>query len=244
MNEEIEVLDVEDIPKKENKKLNLIFVIIIIIGLIGLFTVLIKNNQEGKLISISKKLTIENAINDNIDSDIHCVVMYADVEKAIKDFYIRYGEDINSINSIMEESKLKNILSIENYKSDGPEFNTSIDYIKDKKKEVDKYADDLMKICSEEFINNNINNYTKNGYAKKLYSDLVERKKLVGTAEGKYGENKKYKETVDNQFDGIIKILTFLKDNKDNWKIDSNIIKFNKQELLDQYNNIISQYKK
>ena len=30
MNEEIEVLDVEDIPKKENKKLNLIFVIIII----------------------------------------------------------------------------------------------------------------------------------------------------------------------------------------------------------------------
>ena len=144
----------------------------------------------------------------------------------------------------MEESKLLNILSIENYKNDGPEFKSSYEYINKKKKEFDKAIDDLMKISTEEFINSNIDKYSKLGYSKKIYNNITQKKKLIGTMESKYGENKSYKEKVDKQFDGIIKIFDFLKSNKDNWKIDSNIIKFNKSELLDQYNNLISEYKK
>ena len=240
--EKIEVLDKEDIPK--SKIFNKIFIIIIILGIIGLLLVFIKDSQEKKLYSISKDITIDNAINENIDRDLDCIFIYRDIEKALKDYFIRYGKDYNDINSIMEESKLLNILSIENYKNDGPEFKSSYEYINKKKKEFDKAIDDLMKISTEEFINSNIDKYSKLGYSKKIYNNITQKKKLIGTMESKYGENKSYKEKVDKQFDGIIKIFDFLKSNKDNWKIDSNIIKFNKSELLDQYNNLISEYKK
>lgn len=240
--EKIEVLDKEDIPK--TNKINIILICIIIIGLVGVGLVFVRNSQEKKLNTISKELTIDNAINDNIDSNIHTIFIYSKVEKALKDYYIRYGKDYNKINSIMEESELINILSINNYKDDGPEFNVSFDYINKKKKEFDKYIDDLMKISTEEYINSYIEKYTKFGYSKKLYKDIIDRKKLINTLESKYGENKRYKEKVDKQFDGVIETLEFLKENKDNWKIESNVIKFNKSELLEQYNKLISEYKK
>ena len=93
--EKIEVLDKEDIPK--SKIFNKIFIIIIILGIIGLLLVFIKDSQEKKLYSISKDITIDNAINDNIDSDLDCIFIYRDIEKALKDYFIRYGKDYTRV---------------------------------------------------------------------------------------------------------------------------------------------------
>ena len=45
---------------------------------------------------------------------------------------------------------------------------------------------------------------------------------------------------MNNVFNTIINTLNFLKSNQDNWKIENNEIQFSTEELVNQYNYLVS----
>lgn len=61
---------------------------------------------------------------------------YLQVEEALKEYLTARFQNITKISEILNNEKLENILTIDNYKNDGPEFVTTKEYIENTKQEL------------------------------------------------------------------------------------------------------------
>ena len=141
------------------KKIILIVVILLLIagGTIA-YLYMTDMKQEEILIQEVNKISELDLSSDDVDMDIKTKGDYAIVEKAIKDYINEYSNITKATINIMNDEKIEDILSIENYKKDGPDFVET-------KKYVEKWLTIMMIIDiikSDIYINfkgENINEY-------------------------------------------------------------------------------------
>ena len=121
----------EDIKKEKKTKVNkalltillLLLAIVIILGIVF----------GGKIINETKlKKEIKSLSERNIDTDdfsnIQLVTsgQYGIVEKRIKEFYSEYSSLKKEFMNKINDEKIQKILTVENYKKDGPDFVESL----------------------------------------------------------------------------------------------------------------------
>ena len=226
--------------EKKNKKFYIIMTLLIVLLIIGL-TILLNIANEKIL-----RKEVNTVVNENIDSDykINCKSRfgYCDVEEAIKTYMNEYSTRLKEIKNVSTDKTLANILSIDNIKKDGPGFDKSIEYLKSTLSKYDTNVDKLIKMSDKTYLNNYINTYTKSKKYIELYKEIIEDENVYSKVDNSE-ELKKNKENVDNNIKVSIEVLEFLKKNSKNWKIESNIIKFNDYKLLDQYNAYVKKLK-
>ena len=226
--------------EKKNKKFYIIMTLLIVLLIIGL-TILLNIANEKIL-----RKEVNTVVNENIDSDykINCKSRfgYCDVEEAIKTYMNEYSTRLKEVKNVSTDKTLANILSIDNIKKDGPGFDKSIKYLKSTLSKYDTNVDKLIKMSDKTYLNNYINTYTKSKKYIELYKEIIEDENVYSKVDNSE-ELKKNKENVDNNIKVSIDVLEFLKKNSKNWKIESNIIKFNDYKLLDQYNAYVKKLK-
>ena len=226
--------------EKKNKKFYIIMTLLIVLLIIGL-TILLNIANEKIL-----RKEVNTVVNENIDSDykINCKSRfgYCDVEEAIKTYMNEYSTRLKEIKNVSTDKTLANILSIDNIKKDGPGFDKSIEYLKSTLSKYDTNVDKLIKMSDKTYLNNYINTYTKSKKYIELYKEIIEDENVYSKVDNSE-ELKKNKENVDNNIKVSIEVLEFLKKNSKNWKIESNIIKFNYYKLLDKYNAYVKKLK-
>jgi hypothetical protein len=168
---------------------------------------------------------------------------YAIVEKAIKKYLDDYAVLLQDSLKVVKDPTLTSILSYDNYASDGPDFVKSLDYLKNSKESFNKNIDLLLSDLEEDTIKNYINDKTDNQYYIDLYRDLM----LNDDMKDSFSETKELllhsKTQMNNIFDTSSEALTFLVNNKDNWKLEDNQIKFLEEDLYNQYIGILSKIK-
>ena len=226
--------------EKKNKNFYIIMTLLIVLLIIGLTILLNKANEK------ILRNEINTVVNENIDSDykINCKSRfgYCDVEEAIKTYMNEYSTRLKAIKNVSTDKTLANILSIDNIKKDGPNFDKSIEYLKSTLSKYDSNVDKLIKMSDKTYLNNYINTYTKSKKYIELYKEILEEENVYAKVDNSE-ELKKNKENVDNNIKVSIEVLEFLKKNSKNWKIENNIIKFNDHILLDQYNAYVKKLK-
>ena len=226
--------------EKKNKNYYIIMFLIIVLLIIGLTILLNKGNEK-----ILRK-EVNAVVNEKIDSDykISCKSRfgYCDIEEAIKTYMNEYSTRLREIKEISTDKTLVNILSIDNIKKDGPNFDKSFEYLKSTLSKYDTDVDRLIKMSDKAYLNNYIKTYTKSKKYIELYKEIIEDEDVYKKVDNSE-ELKKNKENIDNNIKVSIEILEFLKKNSKNWKIENNIIKFNDYKLLDQYNAYIKKLK-
>lgn len=222
-----------------DKKKKIIYEIIIIslcLLIVSGFLIVRSKIQTNKL----KKEIHEVASLDlgkyKFNKELKCRGSYALVEEAIKTYLSDYTSTLNDVNNIMNDDKLVNMLSVNNYKEDAPEFTNSLEYLNSKEKEYTKKIDFLIKSSDSEYINNYIYKYTKDRRFIKLYRDILKEESIVD-------KTTKYKDDLISHKDDSLKVFKYSKDiinflviNKGKWKIDGNVIKFDNTSLLNAYN--------
>lgn len=215
-------------------------IVVVVGGMIGYDL-----NQKAILVSeVNKLVANKNLTVDSIDAEnMKSTGKYAEVEKAIKTYLKEYAAEIQKITDIADDEKIKNILSIENYKSDGPEFNESLPYIEELEKNLSESSEKVIKLMDKEEILGYINNYDLSDKYKELYKTLMLDEKTEKDLEQSQTQLKdsidEYKEFVQS----IKDVLNFLKENKSEWEIQNNLVMFNSQSLLNQYNKLTSKLK-
>lgn len=229
--------------KKVNKVLLTILlilaIIVIIVGILYGGRIINKAKLDNEIEMLSSK-SIENDDFSNIE--LQTSGDYAIVEKAIKEFYSEYSmlrkDFINQIN----DEKIQNMLTIENYKNDGPNFEESLNYIKTAQEEFNQTAENLENLLTEENIMARIENQNLSSYYINLYKNyFFEGDNLAVDLQKSYQDTVDAKELMNNLYNNETKILNFLVENNANWEIVNDKLTFDSAALSAEYNTLKTQ---
>lgn len=208
--------------------------IIIILVIIAIIVVAVSLFLAFKDISARNLLTEEiNQLSEtNTNTDVKSTGKYAAVEKQVKEDCKVYYETIAKLRENYDKATELKVINIENYENDGPEFKSSLDSINAIKTENQELITTLTDLTNEEKIEEKATNAGMSGKYKDLYKEILEEIKLadgVGSAKEK-----------DTKFDGylasLIDVLSYMRDNTNEWFIENGTLKSHSQEFIDTYN--------
>ena len=227
------------------KKFFLIFLFIVLdmFLLVG-FLVIRDATSLNDLKKEAKVLSKLDITKDRYNTRIKSSGDYAVVEKAMKSYLDDSAILMQKILGVMNDEKLTKILSFDNYSKDGPEFTESLKYLENTKKSFNSNVEELFDKLDEDNAKKYINKKIDDPYYRNLYVELM----LTKDRKEEFIKNKellnKTRDKVNNVLDTSTEILNFLKDNKDNWVLEDNEIKFKNRSLYNQYNDYISKIQK
>lgn len=220
-------------------------VIVVLAIIIGGFAYFVSSGlkQEEKLTAemnelnelVDKEDYDKNAVKERLDRVI-TKGDYAIVEKACKQYLSDISVIGQKIADILSDDSISELLSTENYKTDGPEFSNTKKYITETKQSLVELKSNYSELLTEDKIMSYITNKELDSY----YTDLY-RKELIGDL-----ESEKNDKTVDNAINSVIslldnieKIIDFLIANKNDWHIEGENIVFNSNSSLNKYNELL-----
>ena len=145
---------------------------------------------------------------------------------------------ILELEDIINDEKMNNILTVNNYQENGPSFSDTFGYLSETKQKVLNLEASML----NDLEVNTIMSYIINEDLEDSYIDLYGS--LEFAQEKNINQNKENVEnTVDefvNQIEGMEKVLNFLSEHKNEWKITDDMIVFDDTSLSNEYNDMIS----
>ena len=223
------------------KKFFLVFCFIILdmfllIGYLVIRDATMRNDLRKEIHELSKL----DITRDRYNRKLKTKGDYATVEKAIKEYLDDYAVSLQEVLKVIDDKELTTILSSDNYTKDGPEFTNSLKYLNTTKDQFNEDINILILNLEEDNIKNYINDKTNDPYYRNLYIELM----LDEDMKGNFSETKRLlentKKDVNNIFSVSTEVLNFLSFNKGNWQVEEGQIKFQTQDLYNQYNTLIS----
>ena len=221
-------------------------IVAIIVGIIVYFAITDLNQEEklrNELTEINDLVNEENINMEEVNKKLDTIVTtgdYAVVEKAFKNYLSDNFDNIIKIVEILNDEKITQILTAENYKNDGPEFVETKTYISTSKQNLETYKQKYEEFFTQDTAMSYINDKNLDDYYIELYKN-----EFVGDIENDFKED----ETSKN-IDEIIEILdisedviNLLSENKDSWKIEGDTIVFSTDSLSQEYNNLLANLK-
>lgn len=183
------------------------------------------SDPDGEFKEISRRLNTTVTTGD-----------YQKIEKAAKKYFTDILNDLIDLVTVLNDERITNILTVDNYVNDGKEFLTTRKYIKDTKEKLITGRDSYYELFTEEKVMTYLDGLTIDDYYRDFY-----RNEIIGDI-----ENEKNDKTVEKAINQIIdmlddseKIINFLVENKNAWEVEGDTIVFDTNELVDQYNNLL-----
>ena len=202
---------------------------------------------EEVMVNIFNK-EIDNVIDLDILSDDYNISLkttgkYRLIEKLIKDYYLDIRNDIIDIENIIKEDRLKSILSYDNYMED-MSMDNSISYVLEKQGVFNEKIADINKLLSDDYIKSNITDNCSDEYFIKLYNKKMNSKKNKDNISKIKKSIDRTDEYISYFFNSTLDVLNFLKREKDNWVLEDGEVKFQTNQLYDEYTLLLTKLKK
>ena len=163
---------------------------------------------------------------------------YATVEKAAKEYASELFHTAYEIKEILEDEKMAQLLTAENYEKDGPEFVETKQYLSDKKKNLEDRKTKMLTFFEETKINSYIEAKGADSYSTNLYKELLAQDIKMSETEKK--ELEKSIDKVISMLNTEEEVIDFLITNKDKWKVQGGQIVFNTNDLVTTYNGFVN----
>ena len=224
-----------------------VVIAIVLVAVVGI-GVLVVNDFRQEDILRQEMLEFENLTRaENIDLDqidqrireLKTTGDYGVLEKAMKDYLADVVNTSVSIANIINDERIVNALTPENYTEDGPDFVQTKQFLEQAKSDIEQYKTEVLTLLTNEGAMSYIEDKNLDQYYIDLYKEIA------------LSEDTAIEESnteLENSLDEMMKLLdvetqviNFLSENKDGWEIQGENIIFNNQTLQDQYNEYISQ---
>lgn len=214
-------------------------IILILIGVLVGKDLKQESNLKKELNEISEMVSDPDGDFKEISKRLNTTVTtgdYQKIEKAAKKYFTDILDDLIDLVTVLNDERITNILTVDNYVNDGKEFLTTRKYIKDTKEKLITGRDSYYELFTEEKVMTYLDGLTIDDYYRDFY-----RNEIIGDI-----ENEKNDKTVEKAINQIIdmlddseKIINFLVENKNAWEVEGDTIVFDTNELVDQYNNLL-----
>lgn len=228
----------------EKKKFFIVFLLLVIGSFLFVGYQFVNDQlQEKKLRKEVYQLAKLDITKDQYRREIQTRGDFAIVEKAIKKYLADFAKSTQTIGTTIQSEEIASLLSAGNYQQDGPDFLISSAYVTEAKHNFNTEVNKLILACDKKEIMKSITGYQLSNYYVSLYEELM----LDDTVQEDLQEAKSLllstKTTINTLFDVSMEVFTFLKANADSWKIEDNQIKFSTEQLVNEYNLLVSKIK-
>ena len=223
-----------------NKKLKVSIIVIVAILVIGIgaFAYFLISDliEEGKLkneINNISYVMAEGNFEDakNMTKTRVTKGDYLKVEDAAKNYLAELIDSTSGLIEIANDERLVNMLTADNYIKDGPEFTNTKSFITEAKNKIneskEKSKDKFTRENMMSHLDQNLDSY---------YVDLY--KELMGEAD--YESIETSLNEISNILENSEKVINFLVKNKDKWSVQNNTIIFTEDNLISEYNSLLS----
>ena len=227
-------------PKKDvSKGVKGIIVVVFIFLILFLVSKILSNNQERLLNKAVNELASKNVVSTNFnDEKINTTGEYKVIAETIKEFLVKYSAQMKEVQNDLQQQQaiVSTLLNESNYTNDAPNFENSLKTLSDAKIKFDTDIENIKLLTSEESIMKLIEN-------KKLSSEYVELYKKYFFSESTLKEMiakdssilLNTKNTVDNTYDVMANIFTFLVTNQGKWEVSNGNVVFGDFSLMAQF---------
>ena len=227
-------------PKKDvSKGVKGIIVVVFIFLILFILSKILSNNQERLLNKAVNELASKNVVSTNFnDEKINTTGEYKVVAETIKEFLVKYSAQMKEVQNDLQQQQaiVSTLLNESNYTNDAPNFENSLKTLSDAKIKFDTDIENIKLLTSEESIMKLIEN-------KKLSSEYVELYKKYFFSESTLKEMiakdssilLNTKNTVDNTYDVMANIFTFLVTNQGKWEVSNGNVVFGDFSLMAQF---------
>ena len=227
-------------PKKDvSKGVKGIIVVVFIFLILFLVSKILSNNQERLLNKAVNELASKNVVSTNFnDEKINTTGEYKVVAETIREFLVKYSAQMKEVQNDLQQQQaiVSTLLNESNYTNDAPNFENSLKTLNDAKIKFDTDIENIKLLTSEESIMKLIEN-------KKLSSEYVELYKKYFFSESTLKEMiakdssilLNTKNTVDNTYDVMANIFTFLVTNQGKWEVSNGNVVFGDFSLMAQF---------
>lgn len=227
---------------KKKILLTILVVAILFIVLIG-FMVAKDLKEENKLrdemASIDELINNYNSNDKLINKKLKTYITTGEnltLEKAVKKYYIDSYSLIKRYDKIINVEKISSLISINNFITDGKDFEISKSYINDINNNLDEIENEVKEQLSDKTKNSYFKKYKLDSYYKNIYSELISSFEYFGTEKSfkeSTGELKKLISLISDT-------LNYLSDNKEHWMISDGMITFDSKEKLNEFGILLS----
>ena len=225
-----------------------VIVVVLIIGAIAIYL------AQG----FTQELTIKNEIQqmDEMTNDVENVDIeafnqkadtivttgdYAVVEQAVKTYLKESVNYTLEIKALLDDEQMANIVTADNYQTDGPDFVQTTQYLSDSKAKLEEAKTKFPEMFTEEKIMSYIDGKIDDEYYIDFYKEIA----IGNEAELMPQEDL---DTINSSLDTVINILNIeeeminlLKDNKGTWTIEDGMIMFSSDSVLTTYNDLVTE---
>ena len=226
-----------------------IVIAILLVIIVGIGILVFKDFKQEDILR-QEMLEFENLTRaENIDLDqidqrireLKTTGDYGVLEKAMKEYLSDVVNVSVNISNILNDEKIVNALTPENYTEDGPDFVETKQFLEQSKNNLEKYKNEILELLTNE----KAMSYIENKNLDEYYIDLY--KEIALSEDTALDENNKEIEESLNEATQVLdietQVINFLSENKGKWEIQGENIVFSDESLSDQYNEYISQLK-
>lgn len=223
---------------KKGKKILIIIglLLVIILSVIG-YLVVSDLKQEAILKQEIVNITNKDLITDNYQIEVKTTGDYAYIEEAIKTYFKKISDSSKLIDNTFNNEKLIEILSVENFQKDGPNFEESYKTLNTAREDLNNAIKTIIDLCNEEAIKNLIDKDKVEDYYYDLYLELMYNENDLKEMDDIKNKMVDTNNEINSFLDKVEDFLNFLKQNSGKWHIEAGQLYFDNNYLVDQYNN-------
>lgn len=218
--------------KPKNKKVIVIIAIIGVLVLVAVGGIALVVNETAQRALIGAEMESINSTGE-IDSTIKSTGKYAEVEKALKDYLTEYKGIAVDVANAYQNEKFTTILSADNYKEDGPNFEASKKLISDVKEKGENAKTKLAEMSKEEYKDKRAEESGLTGKYKELFKSSIQLESDAKTVETTVNN-------VNNYLDKINEVFDFLKETEGKWQVANNQVQFRDMSNVTKYNSLLT----
>ena len=224
-----------------------VIIAIVLVAVVGIGILVVKDfKQEDTLrqemLEFENLTRAENIDFDKIDQKIREIKTTGDygvLEKAMKDYLADVVNVTVSIADILNDERIINALTPENYVEDGPDFVQTKQFLEEAKGKMEQYKTEVLKLLSNEGAMSYIENKNLDDYYIDLYKEIA-----LSEDTAIEEDNAELEASLDEAMSVIdteSQVINFLAENKSGWEIQGENIVFNSEALQNQYDELVSQ---
>ena len=213
--------------------------LVIIIGVL-IYLISLDFTQKEKLKKEVEKIVKLDIKKDQVDMQIKTKGNYAIIEKTIKEYINVCSINYKDLVNILQDERLAEILSAENYKNDGQDFVQSKEYIKNIRANFNDKFSLLMQMVTEDKIKEVIQNKEVDERKIQLYNEIIFEEQVQIYFKELKSNLEESSKILNNILDVQEKVINMLIENKGKWKVDKDKIVFDTKSLVNEYNEYIN----
>lgn len=230
--------------KKSKKHIFIIIGVVILLLLVPIIYGVVKDLKQedtlkkelDTLYEVTNKEPIDrNEVNKILDRTVTTSSDYKKVEIAYKKYTRDCFSILTDIMDVLEDNRLVEVLTAENYQQDGKDFTETKKYLKETKEKLQRVIKNYNEYFTEEkamsYLDKNLDSYYQDFYKDEVVGNLDKTKEddeVISSINDLIT-------LIDQERD----VINFLVTNKDAWTIEDSAISFTTDDLIDAYNNLI-----